>query len=227
MEAFPPYGQTKLQTEVTQRRAELSHEEGDSSQHGTGSPGLPCRDYPRLFRCKRQQIPHLCFRVLWTEVLPLGIERVLTIVHCLLFFLCQKIFSNYLTKVKGALPELAQMISDTGHLTQLSRGVSVISPHCHWVLELHLPCKGTLNVKVNKSVSSSAVSTSFATPWTVAMAPLSMGFSRQEYRSGWPCPSPRNLLNSGIKPSFSCIAGWFFTIWASRGGTLYATNIFH
>ena len=89
MEAFPPYGQKKLQTEDTQRRAELSHEEGDSSQHGTGSPGLPCRDYPRLFRCKRQQIPHLCFRVLWTEVLPLGIERVLTIVHCLLFFLCQ------------------------------------------------------------------------------------------------------------------------------------------
>lgn len=62
MEAFPPYGQKKLQTEVTQRRAELSHEEGDSSQHGSGSPSLPCQDYPRLFRCERQQIPHLCFR---------------------------------------------------------------------------------------------------------------------------------------------------------------------
>ena len=166
-------------------------------------------------------------RLLWTEVLPLGIERVLTIVHCLLFFLYQKIFSNYPTRGKSALPELAQLISDTGHLTQLSWSVSVISPHCHWVLELHLPCKSTLNVKVNKSVSSSAVPTSFATPWTIAMAPLSMGFSKQEYRSGWPCPSPRNHLNSGIKPSFSCIAGWFFTIWASRGGTLYAINIFH
>ena len=31
----------------------------------------------------------------------------------------------------------------------------------------------------------------FATPWTAAhQAPLSMGFSRQEYWSGWPLPSP-------------------------------------
>ena len=34
-----------------------------------------------------------------------------------------------------------------------------------------------------------------ATPWTAAhQAPLSMGFSRQEYGSGVPLPSPRNLL---------------------------------
>ena len=32
----------------------------------------------------------------------------------------------------------------------------------------------------------------FATPWTVArQPPLSMGFSRQECRSGLPCPPPR------------------------------------
>ena len=32
-----------------------------------------------------------------------------------------------------------------------------------------------------------------ATPWTVAhQAPLSMGFSRQQYWSGLPCPSPEN-----------------------------------
>ena len=31
----------------------------------------------------------------------------------------------------------------------------------------------------------------FATPWTVALqAPLSMGFSRQEYWSALPCPPP-------------------------------------
>ena len=41
----------------------------------------------------------------------------------------------------------------------------------------------------------------FATPWTVAyQAPLSMGFSRQEYWSGLPCPSPGDLPNQGIKP---------------------------
>ena len=41
----------------------------------------------------------------------------------------------------------------------------------------------------------------FATPWTVAyQAPLSMGFSRQEYWSGVPFPSPGDLPDPGIKP---------------------------
>ena len=41
----------------------------------------------------------------------------------------------------------------------------------------------------------------FATPWTVAcQAPLSMGFSTQEYWSGLPFPSPEDLPNPGIKP---------------------------
>ena len=39
------------------------------------------------------------------------------------------------------------------------------------------------------------------TPWTVAcQSPLSMGFSRQEYRSGLPFPSPGHLPNAGLKP---------------------------
>ena len=41
----------------------------------------------------------------------------------------------------------------------------------------------------------------FATSWTVALqTPLSMGFSRQEYWSGLPFPSPGDLPNPGIKP---------------------------
>ena len=41
----------------------------------------------------------------------------------------------------------------------------------------------------------------FATPWTVAhQAPPSMGFSQQEYWSGVPLPSPRDLPNPGIEP---------------------------
>ena len=41
----------------------------------------------------------------------------------------------------------------------------------------------------------------FATPWTVAhQAPLSMGFSRQEYWSGLPFPSPGDLPIPGIEP---------------------------
>ena len=38
-------------------------------------------------------------------------------------------------------------------------------------------------------------------PWTIAcQAPLSMGFSRQEYWSGLPCPPPGSLPNPGISP---------------------------
>ena len=40
----------------------------------------------------------------------------------------------------------------------------------------------------------------FATPWTAAhQAPPSMGFSRQEYWSGVPLPSPGDLPHSGIE----------------------------
>ena len=40
----------------------------------------------------------------------------------------------------------------------------------------------------------------FATPWTIALhAPLSMGFSRQEYFCGLPFPSPGDLPDPGIK----------------------------
>ena len=41
----------------------------------------------------------------------------------------------------------------------------------------------------------------FATPWTVAhQARLSMGFSRWEYRSALPFPSPGDFSNPGIEP---------------------------
>ena len=55
----------------------------------------------------------------------------------------------------------------------------------------------------------------FATPWTIAhQAPLSMGFSKQEYWSGFPCPPPGDLPNPGIKPvslRSPALAGGFFT----------------
>ena len=50
------------------------------------------------------------------------------------------------------------------------------------------------------------MSDSFATLWTVAhQAPLSMGFSRQEYWSGLPFPSPGDLPDPGIKPAFPAL----------------------
>ena len=55
----------------------------------------------------------------------------------------------------------------------------------------------------------------FVTPWTVAhQAPLSMGFSRQEYWSGWPCPPPGDLFIPGIEPASRtspALAGRFCT----------------
>ena len=43
----------------------------------------------------------------------------------------------------------------------------------------------------------------FATPWTVVhQAPLPVGFSRQEYRSGLLCPPPGHLPDPGIRPVF-------------------------
>ena len=44
------------------------------------------------------------------------------------------------------------------------------------------------------------------TPWTVALqAPLSLGFSRQEYWSGLPLPFPEDLPNPGIEPRSSAL----------------------
>ena len=44
------------------------------------------------------------------------------------------------------------------------------------------------------------------TPWTVAhQAPLSMGFSRPEYWSGLPFPSPRDVLDPGTEPQSSAL----------------------
>ena len=44
------------------------------------------------------------------------------------------------------------------------------------------------------------------TPWTVAyQAPLSMGFSRQEYWSALPFPSPGDLPDAGIEPGFPAL----------------------
>ena len=52
-----------------------------------------------------------------------------------------------------------------------------------------------------------------ATPWTVAhQAPLSMGFSRQEFWSRLPFPSPGGLSDPGIEPTSPALAGRFFTL---------------
>ena len=72
----------------------------------------------------------------------------------------------------------------------------------------------------------------FANLWPVTrQAPLSLGFSRQAYWSGLPCPPPGNLPDLGIKPTSltsPALEGEFFTTgatWEAAGrdhrGLLY------
>ena len=58
----------------------------------------------------------------------------------------------------------------------------------------------------------------YVTSWTAACQILSMGFSRQEYWSGLPCPPPEDLPDLGTELTSACVscnAGRFFTHWAT------------
>ena len=63
--------------------------------------------------------------------------------------------------------------------------------------------------------SVASICLTLATPWTVAcQAPLSIGFSRQEYWSGLPCLPPGELPDPGmepVSPVSPALAGRFFT----------------
>ena len=62
----------------------------------------------------------------------------------------------------------------------------------------------------------------FVTPWTVACwAPLSMGFSWQEYWSGFPFPSPGDLPDLEIKPTSFCIGRWILLLLSHLEGGYY------
>ena len=53
------------------------------------------------------------------------------------------------------------------------------------------------------------MSNSFAIPLTIAhQAPLSMGFSRQEYWSGLPFPPAGDLPDPGMVPHLLCLLHW-------------------
>ena len=71
------------------------------------------------------------------------------------------------------------------------------------------PCMRFMRVKLLSQVQLWMI------PWTVAcQAPLSMGYSSQEYWSGLPSTPPENLPNPGMEPTFlmsPALAGGFFT----------------
>ena len=78
-------------------------------------------------------------------------------------------------------------------------------------LPFNIPSISNKHLKVKvKSLSCVRL---FTTPWTsVHQAPLSMGFSRQEYWSGLPCPSPGDLPNPGIEPRSPALQVDAFTV---------------
>ena len=95
--------------------------------------------------------------------------------------------------VSQMFPETATLQNSQG--VPLSLALTVQPEHCVQVL-LTSNLMGTLWCV--KSLSRVRL---FATPWTVAyQASPSMGFSRQEYRSGLPFPSPGDLADPGIEP---------------------------
>ena len=71
----------------------------------------------------------------------------------------------------------------------------IITNHTYLDLKWHSSYYEQVKVIAAQSLSNSATS------WTIAsQAPLSMEFSRQEYWSGLPHPSPGDLPDPGIKP---------------------------
>ena len=74
-------------------------------------------------------------------------------------------------------------------------------------------CVRAARVSTCKRAQSPSCVQLFATPWIVArQAPLSLGFSRQEYWSMWPFPSSGDLSDPGIEqPASPALASRFFT----------------
>ena len=84
---------------------------------------------------------------------------------------------------------------------------------CHFLLQGIFPTQGSNSCLLHRQVGSLPPESPYvhirkslsrvrlsATPWTAAcQAPLSMGFSRQEYWSGLPFPSAEDLPNPGIE----------------------------
>ena len=78
-------------------------------------------------------------------------------------------------------------------------------------------------MKVKVKVKSLRGVRLFVTPWTVAhLAPPPMGFSRQEYWSGLPFPSPGDLPNPGIKPRSPALQA--DTLTSEPPGTVWITT---
>ena len=86
---------------------------------------------------------------------------------------------------------MSQLFASDGQSTRASPSTSL--------LPMNIQDWFPLNLKSENEITQSCLT--LVTPWTVAyQAPPSMGFSRQEYWSGLPFPSPGDLCDPGIEP---------------------------
>ena len=120
----------------------------------------------------------------------------------------QHSFSPDDNPMKGMLPHFTDEIDLRWGEAEIYLNTMKIMPV--WLKFPHLSLPFVLH---GKSLSRARLC---ATPWTAArQAPPSMGFSRQGYWSGVPCPSPGDLPNPGIEPLSPAAAGGFYTTHAT------------
>ena len=106
--------------------------------------------------------------------------------------------------IRGGADVIIIEIKCTINVMHLNHPETIPPPLVHRKLVFH-----------EKGVCVHSVLSDSVTPWTVAhQAPLSVGFFRQEYWSGLPCPTPGNLPYPGTEPmslASPALAGRFFT----------------
>ena len=109
------------------------------------------------------------------------------------FFSCLKSFS-----ASESFP-VSQLFTSDGQSIGVSASASVLPMYTqNWS---PLGWTGWISLQSKVKVKSLSCVRLFATPWTITyQAPPSMGFSRQEYWSGLPFPSPGDLPDPGIDP---------------------------
>ena len=94
-------------------------------------------------------------------------------------------------------------------------------PFIGWILEHFLVCHFNIAAKVNVSVAQSCptLSDPMDYRWTIAyQAPVSMGFSQEEYWSGLPFPTPEDSPEPGIEPTLRMFH------WKAEPGRIPAMN---
>ena len=106
-----------------------------------------------------------------------------------------------------------------GWISQVYPGIFVLDKQLKiWSWQIQATEISNLKLKNVRTWACRSLSQSLSliglvvSPWTVAhQASLSMGFSRQEYWSGLPFPSPGDLPNPETEPAPPALAGDFFT----------------